>query len=83
MDDSTSMSAVPQDPRNGSLVTINVGIDNITIGTLRWLIAIADAVGLDDSERLFPSYDEQWTEILNGLEIYVRGDDLPKIGNVK
>lgn len=83
MGESTPVQPAPHDPRDGSLVTINVGIDNITIGTLRWLIAIADATGMDDSEQLFPSYDEQWDHLVNGLEIYVRGNDLPKIGNVK
>ena len=75
--------ATAHDPRDGSLITINIDIDTITIGTLRWLIAIADATGLDDSERVFPSYDEQWDQVVNGLEIYVRGNDLPKLGGTK
>lgn len=82
MPDSTEVPE-KRDPRDGVLVTISLGLDNLTIGTLRWLVALADASGLDDSAALYATYNEQWTEIVEGIELYIRADALRNVPGPK
>lgn len=64
-------SSHPDQPQRAPIATIHLDIDEITVGAIRWLVRVADACQMDDAEPLTLVYNEQWTNVIDGLQLQV------------
>ena len=62
-------------------VQITADIYNLTVGRLRWLVAIADRIGIADDEPVYLSFNQ--IDDVDGITIFIDASDLAKIADLK